>query len=160
MYVTHFATLPCRADSLVRRFYIDKRTVSSLELNFRKKSLFDLAKFPQIIDDNGHQEILENPWADRGNNAPFDQGLHYPNKILFRPVDDVPEFYLILNVAAGGTNGRFPDGVGDKPWADQSISAMADFFKAQDKWSATWPTDTRERAMVVSVFRFFFSAIC
>jgi hypothetical protein len=30
------------------------------------------------------------------------------------------EFYLILNVAVGGTNGWFPDVQGDKPWLDAS----------------------------------------
>ncbi len=31
-------------------------------------------------------------------------------------------FYLILNVAAGGTSGWFPDEEGDKPWNDGSNS--------------------------------------
>lgn len=34
------------------------------------------------------------------------------------------DFYLILNVAVGGTNGFFPDNVGSKPWLDSSRSAM------------------------------------
>lgn len=42
----------------------------------------------------------DNPWVGRGNNAPFDQ-----------------EFYLIMNLACGGTGGYFPDGHG-KPWDD------------------------------------------
>ena len=29
-------------------------------------------------------------------------------------------FFLIMNVAVGGTNGWFPDNLGDKPWLDQS----------------------------------------
>jgi hypothetical protein len=32
------------------------------------------------------------------------------------------EFYLILNVAVGGTSGWFPDWAGDKPWLDGSQS--------------------------------------
>ena len=31
-------------------------------------------------------------------------------------------FYLILDVAVGGTNGWFPDGAGDKPWLNGAIS--------------------------------------
>ena len=31
-------------------------------------------------------------------------------------------FYLVMNVAVGGTNGWFPDGAGDKPWLDGSFS--------------------------------------
>ena len=38
---------------------------------------------------------------------------------------DVLAFYLILNVAVGGTNGFFPDNVGQKPWLDSSLNAMA-----------------------------------
>jgi hypothetical protein len=33
-------------------------------------------------------------------------------------------FYLILNVAVGGTNGFFPDKQGNKPWQDSSKTAM------------------------------------
>jgi len=49
---------------------------------------------------------LPNPWTSGGKMAPFDR-----------------DFYLILNVAVGGTNGFFPDGVGNpggKPWANTS----------------------------------------
>ena len=35
------------------------------------------------------------------------------------------EFYLIMNVAVGGTNGWFPDNVGDKPWLDKSDCAYS-----------------------------------
>ena len=31
-------------------------------------------------------------------------------------------FYLILDVAVGGTNGWFPDGADGKPWLDGSQS--------------------------------------
>ena len=82
------------------------------------------------------------------------------------PTDKCSAFYLILDVAVGGTNGWFPDSVGDKPWLDQSSSAwnpftptiqradnvaaaMYDFARAQDTWYATWPTDTRQRGMAV-----------
>ena len=75
-------------------------------------------------------------------------------------------FYLILNVAVGGTNGWFPDGIGDKPWFDGSLStflcltlccasshcftdAMQEFAKNQAVWSETWPTDDADRGMVV-----------
>jgi hypothetical protein len=32
------------------------------------------------------------------------------------------EFYLIMDLAAGGTSGWFPDNVGNKPWYDGSAS--------------------------------------
>ena len=42
---------------------------------------------------------LDNPWKNQVNAAPFNQ-----------------KFHLILNVAVGGTNSYFPDGLGGKPW--------------------------------------------
>ena len=46
------------------------------------------------------------------NSAPFDK-----------------PFYLIMNVAVGGTNGWFPDGVGGKPWLDGSHGeCLVEFF--------------------------------
>ena len=43
------------------------------------------------------------------------------------------QFYLILNVAVGGTGGFFPDGVASnppKPWQDTSPTAMREFWDA------------------------------
>ena len=77
-------------------------------------------------------------------------------------------FYLILDVAVGGTNGWFPDGAGDKPWLNGAISgcyfsileedvtndrstlhldAMQLFAQSQDKWSNTWPQSEDDRAL-------------
>ena len=44
---------------------------------------------------------LNSPWRGRGNAAPFDQ-----------------KFYLVMNVAVGGTANYCPDGLGGKPWAN------------------------------------------
>jgi hypothetical protein len=50
-----------------------------------------------------------NPWQySKNKNAPFDRN-----------------FYLILNVAVGGTIGYFRDGVANKPWKDNSSRASA-----------------------------------
>jgi hypothetical protein len=84
-------------------------------------------------------------------------------------------FYLILDVAVGGTNGWFPDGAGNKPWLNGAISgfllvildvrdgsspaipdAMQLFAQAQDKWSETWPESEDDRAMRMYVFRHFY----
>ena len=73
-----------------------------------------------------------------------------------------------MNVAVGGTNGWFPDRVGDKPWLDgsqseslcpamvpylpiSSLDAMADFWKNKNQWLPTWPTTVEDRALVVYV---------
>jgi hypothetical protein len=61
------------------------------------------------------------PWTQTGNPAtPFDQN-----------------FYLILNVAVGGTNGWFRDGLTGKPRVDAS-PARKDFWRARDKWYPSW----------------------
>lgn len=82
---------------------------------------------------------MNNPWtlANNASNvhaAPFDQ-----------------DFYLILSVAVGSTNGWFTeeDSPYGKPWSDQSDTAARDFWLARDKWYPTWPQNVEDRAMVV-----------
>jgi hypothetical protein len=91
--------------------------------------------------------------------------------ILF--LNPIIAFYLILDVAVGGTNGWFPDNTGDKPWLNGAISgcyldllrpcdvadrsfcvpdAMQLFAQSQDKWSKSWPQSEEDRAMRVYVF--------
>ena len=63
-----------------------------------------------------------NPWQYSKNNAaPFD-----------RP------FYLILNLAVGGTNGYFRDGVAAKPWSDHSERASSEFIDNKGQWWPSW----------------------
>ena len=62
----------------------------------------------------------DNPWVGRGNNAPFDQ-----------------EFYLIINLACGGTTGYFPDGNG-KPWNNGDPHAVNSFYDNKAQWYSTW----------------------
>ena len=64
---------------------------------------------------------IDNPWAGAPLNAPFDQ-----------------EYYFIMNVAVGGTNGYFPDGQGGKPWSDQSANAANQFWDGNAQWLPTW----------------------
>ncbi|KAI4163598.1 MAG: hypothetical protein LQ342_002871 [Letrouitia transgressa] len=98
--------------------YIDTRLLQVLYTNF-DQSLWQRGQFP-LSDSNGTR--LVDPWSQTGNKAtPFDQ-----------------EFYLILNVAVGSTNGWFKDGASGKPWVDQSLTARKDFWDAQDQWYPTW----------------------
>lgn len=71
-------------------------------------------------DLGGWGKTRDNPWAGRGNNAPFDA-----------------EMFLIINLAVGGTNGYFPDGNG-KPWANADPHAMNSFWAAKNQWYPTW----------------------
>ncbi|OXA47082.1 beta-1,3-glucan-binding protein [Folsomia candida] len=72
----------------------------------------------------GFPNDVHNPWtgADNPRMAPFDQ-----------------EFYILLNVAVGGTNGFFPDDVQPpKPWRNDAGNAFAEFWAARNAWHPTW----------------------
>lgn len=98
--------------------YIDTRLLQVLYANF-DQPLWQRGDFP-LSDSNGTRLI--DPWSQTGNDAtPFDQ-----------------DFYLILNVAVGGTNGWFEDGKSGKPWVDGSPTAKKDFWTARDTWFPTW----------------------
>ncbi|KAG0339556.1 hypothetical protein BG000_001852 [Podila horticola] len=92
-------------------------------------NMFKKGKFPAWID---------NLW-EGSDSAPFDQ-----------------EFYLIMNVAVGGTAGYFPDGVGNKPWSDKSEHAVNEFYAAKDDWYPTWgPENGLDRALAVDYVRVY-----
>ncbi|KAF8911326.1 concanavalin A-like lectin/glucanase domain-containing protein [Mucidula mucida] len=113
------------------RIYVDSRLHAMLDLGVRKEkqSFFERGNYPETAQNGSSEVVVPNPWEFGSWMAPYDQ-----------------DFYLIINVAAGGTSGWFPDGVGDKPWHDGSSSAMYDFANKQDTWSATWPTNPDDRA--------------
>lgn len=69
--------------------YIDNRLLQVFFINFQTKTnMWDRGNFGQAIVNHS---ALHDPWSQTGNrNTPFDQ-----------------DFYLILNVAVGGTNGYF-----------------------------------------------------
>ena len=86
---------------------------------------------------------VNNPWiGSDGQLVPFDT-----------------EFYLILNVAVGGTNGFFPDdavngGGSAKPWNNQSPTAMKDFWLAKEQWHSTWePEDSAMQVRDIKVWQ-------
>jgi len=72
-------------------FYIDSRIKQILFIGYKPKNpLYKFGEFEEMAE---NATLLANPWADSKSttgNAPFDQS-----------------FYLILNVAVGGTNGWF-----------------------------------------------------
>lgn len=45
-------------------------------------------------------------------------------RLYLFPIFGVLEFYLILNVAVGSTNGWFPEDQGNKPWLDRAQSEL------------------------------------
>jgi len=92
--------------------YVDSESTKVLEVDFTKESLWKKGKFPSNF---------ENIYQGRNNSAPFDA-----------------EFYLMLNVAVGGTNPYFPDDVDGKPWTTTDSNAVNKFYDAKDTWYSTW----------------------
>ncbi|KAK9891859.1 hypothetical protein WA026_017347 [Henosepilachna vigintioctopunctata] len=76
-----------------------------------------------------------NPFRSGTKMAPFDQ-----------------EFYLLLNVAVGGTSGYFPDNSynsNGKPWKNSSPNAARDFWNNNWQWRPTWKEETWRRSLQV-----------
>ncbi|KAK3086106.1 hypothetical protein FSP39_013654 [Pinctada imbricata] len=67
------------------------------------------------------------------------------------------EFFLQMNVAVGGTNGFFPDGVQNggysKPWSNNDPKAPEKFWAARHLWHPTWEGD--KAAMKVRAVRIY-----
>ena len=107
--------------------WIDKpsRHIMTLDMN---RDFFAFSKLSHLLW-NG--TAIQDPWS--GNKgAPFDQ-----------------KFYLILNVAVGGTNGYFSDSERNKPWQNAGTNPVADFWAARSRWLPTWPTDPKKRGMAI-----------
>ncbi len=88
-----------------------------------KESFWDLGEFPSTTTNGSETIALQNPWVNGSTSAPFDQS-RLLSTYLAQPADHIflIGFYLILDIAIGGTNGWFNDGYGDKPWLDGSSS--------------------------------------
>lgn len=101
--------------------YVGSRLRQVLYTRFHKP-FWQRGMFPPS-QPNGSRIV--DPWSQTGRDStPFDQS-----------------FYLLLNVAVGGTNGWFEDGVAGKPWVDESSTAKRDFWDARDQWYPTWQKD-------------------
>ena len=113
--------------------YLDTRLLQVLYTNFQKP-FWQRGNFPPS-DANGTRLI--DPWSQTGRaSTPFDQ-----------------DFYLILNVAVGGTNGWFEDGIESKPWVDASPTAKRDFWNAKDQWYPTWQESGQMEVKSVKIWQ-------
>ena len=109
--------------------YVDTRLRQVLYTPF-KNPLWNRGKFPQVDSDT----VITNPWITTGqDNTPFDT-----------------PFYLILNLAVGGTNGYFADPDVRKPWDNNALNASAYFWGARDDWYPTW-TEGKSQLEIKSV---------
>ncbi|KAF7870259.1 hypothetical protein EAF04_004007 [Stromatinia cepivora] len=110
--------------------YIDSKLLQVLYNTFNEP-LWQRGDFP---DSSSNGTRIVDVWSQTGRvNTPFDQ-----------------KFYLILNVAVGGTNGWFADGKSGKPWIDASATAKNDFWNARDSWYPTWTANDNQGQMEVS----------
>lgn len=113
--------------------YIDTRLLQVMYTHFNEP-FWKYGQFP-LSDSNGTS--LQDPWSYTGRDStPFDQN-----------------FYLILNVAVGGTNGWFKDGASGKPWLDGSVTAPKDFWDARDQWYPTWQKNGEMRVKSVKMWQ-------
>lgn len=113
--------------------YIDTRLLQVMYTHFNEP-FFKYGQFP-LSDSNGTR--LEDPWSYTGRDStPFDQ-----------------DFYLILNVAVGSTNGWFKDGASGKPWLDGSATAPRDFWDARNQWYPTWQKGGEMRIKSVKMWQ-------
>ncbi|KAK7415212.1 hypothetical protein QQX98_006059 [Neonectria punicea] len=109
--------------------FINNRLLQITYTNFNKP-MWKRGGFPDV-ETNGTR--LVDPWTPTGeNNAPFNK-----------------PFYLVMDLAVGGTNGWFEDLKSGKPWVDDSPSAKKDFWGARDEWYPTWKSPTLEVSRVV-----------
>ncbi|KAA1477054.1 glycoside hydrolase family 16 protein [Dentipellis sp. KUC8613] len=122
----HTYTLEWTADFM--KAYVDSRLTAMVDLRVGK-GFWTRGKFPPTAVNGSAEVVVQNPYSGQGPSAPFDQN-----------------FYLILDVAVGGTSGWFPDKVGGKMWYDGSNTAMSDFANAQSTWAPTWPESDDDRA--------------
>ncbi|KAK0612458.1 glycoside hydrolase family 16 protein [Bombardia bombarda] len=109
--------------------YIDSRLLQVLYTNF-DSPLWNRGNFPSVDANNTR---LDDIWSAKTGryNTPFDQ-----------------KFFLILNVAVGGTNGWFEDNVNGKPWLNGSPNAKKDFWGSRGSWFPTWTQPQMEVSKV------------
>jgi len=87
-----------------------------------------------FFEKGGYSPNTNNPWINGNSNAPFDK-----------------EFYLIMNLAIGGTGGYWEDGIDGKPWANEDEFAMTAFYNAKDTWLPSWNIDDPSHPSALSV---------
>ncbi|GAK65446.1 concanavalin A-like lectin/glucanase [Moesziomyces antarcticus] len=107
--------------------WVDKpsRHIMTLDMN---RDFFAFSRLSHLLW-NG--TAIQDPWNGK-KGAPFDQ-----------------KFYLILNVAVGGTNGYFSDAERNKPWQNAGSNPVADFWAARTRWLPSWPSDPKKRGMAI-----------
>lgn len=128
-YSEHYNTFTLEWSQKYLFTYINNRLKQVLYTPLTTSS-WDMGDFKSKTDSNG--TAVKNPWKNASVNAPFDK-----------------PFYLILSVAVGATNKYFEDGVGHKPWKDDSLTAPKEFWDARNTWLPTWTQPAMQVKKVV-----------
>ena len=111
-YAQGFHTYTLEWTGSFMRFSVDSLLHAMLDVKaISKTSFFTRGGFPQTVQNGSTEAAVQDPWQGHSSAAPFDQ-----------------EFYLIIDLAVGGTSGWFPDNVGGKMWFDGSDSAFFFLF--------------------------------
>ena len=107
-----------------RRYtYIDNESNIVLDVDMSSTDFFT----------KGGWKGQDNPWVNEPKNAPFNR-----------------EFYLILNVAVGGTGGYFPEGQCGKTWSNNDPHSVNAFWNSWGAWYPTWKyPETNQSALKV-----------
>ena len=143
-YAQDFHTFALEWSPSFVRTYVDTRLQATLTIDITGRggqSFFQRGHYPATAHNGSDTEVvIDNIWEKAGSTsaaAPFDK-----------------PFFLILDLAVGGTSGWFPDGVGNKPWFDTSGDdiAMESFAKNQSVWSKTWPSNEDDLSFRMCVF--------
>lgn len=92
--------------------YFDDPSQKVLEVDFTQQSFWDRGTFPASF---------HNPWVGENNAAPFNR-----------------EFFIIMNLAVGGSGNYFPDGQGGKPWSNMDPHCPNAFYNSKGQWWPTW----------------------
>lgn len=112
------------------RFFLDHRQVAEISVG---DGFWSRGKFSG-----------ENIWKDGTMMAPFDQEVNdfitfICCKVLqFKRI--IFQFYLIMNLAVGGTNGYFPDSGNSngKPWTNSQSFPHTAFWRGKQQWLDSW----------------------
>ena len=168
-----------RSINILNKYFLDyiKISVDNVPLttfNSPNGSFWDFGAFPSS---------QENPWRYGSKMAPFDQEVSSAIICWIAKHATVifcyllqPKFYLIINLAVGGTNGYFPwdaknEGGRAQPWSATStnvcnssvyikhlklssikqlvIQALLDFWKGKSGWYPTWCNGNETSALQV-----------
>jgi len=140
------------------RTHFEKNNASGYDTAFHEyKMVWSPTGFQFFIDNNSMGTITpptggfwqlgefdkstySNPWRAATKMAPFDQ-----------------QFYILINLAVGGTN-FFGDDVtntGGKPWKNNSPTASTDFWKGRSQWQPTWNMATDSSHFLIDSVRVY-----